>query len=58
MQGGFNQIGMPTAFDFNSGQLNGVQYCSSTIDPSDEIRSSSEVSSHAAILGLTADATH
>lgn len=44
MQGGFNQIGMPTAYDFNSGTLNGVQYCSSTIDPATEVRSSSEES--------------
>lgn len=42
MQGGFNEVGMPIADDFNSGTLNGVQYCASTIDPSNEKRASSE----------------
>lgn len=42
LQPAFNDIGMPTAQDFNSGQLNGVQYCASTIDPANEMRASSE----------------
>ena len=42
LQPSFNQIGMPTADDFNSGALDGIQYCSSTIDPSNENRASSQ----------------
>lgn len=42
LQPSFNQIGMPTAQDFNSGQLNGIQYCASTIDPAREERASSQ----------------
>ncbi|RMY33738.1 hypothetical protein D0866_05714 [Hortaea werneckii] len=44
LQGSFNEIGLKTAEDFNSGTLEGVQYCSSTINPADERRSSSETS--------------
>lgn len=42
LQPSFNQIGMPTANDFNSGTLGGIQYCSSTIDPATEVRASSQ----------------
>ena len=42
LQPAFNEIGMPTADDFNSGELDGIQYCSSTIDPSKGIRASSQ----------------
>jgi choline dehydrogenase len=44
MQGGLNEIGIPTITDFNSGSLLGCQYCSSTIRPSDETRDSSQTS--------------
>jgi choline dehydrogenase-like flavoprotein len=44
MQGGLNEIGIPTVTDFNSGSLLGCQYCSSTIRPSDESRDSSQTS--------------
>ena len=39
-----NEIGIPTVQDFNSGALLGAQYCSSTIDPSNEQRDSSQTS--------------
>lgn len=42
MQGGLNEIGIPTVDDFNSGSLLGCQYCSTTIDPSTEKRESSQ----------------
>ncbi|OBT49213.1 hypothetical protein VE00_00164 [Pseudogymnoascus sp. WSF 3629] len=42
MQGGLNEIGIPTVEDFNSGLLLGCQYCSTTIDPSTENRESSQ----------------
>lgn len=42
MQGGLNEIGIPTVEDFNSGSLLGCQYCSTTIDPSTENRESSQ----------------
>lgn len=38
----FGQIGVPAASDFNSGTLNGAQYCASTIDPANEVRASSQ----------------
>jgi choline dehydrogenase len=44
MQGGLNEIGIPTVEDFNSGSLLGCQYCSTTIRPSDETRDSSQTS--------------
>ena len=44
MQGGLNEIGIPTVTDFNSGSLLGCQYCSTTIRPSDESRDSSQTS--------------
>jgi choline dehydrogenase len=44
MQGGLNEIGIPTITDFNSGSLLGTQYCSTTIQPSDESRDSSQTS--------------
>ncbi|KAG8626352.1 hypothetical protein KVT40_005297 [Elsinoe batatas] len=42
MEKGFSAIGMPVAEDFNSGDLNGHQYCSSTIDPAKQQRDSSQ----------------
>ncbi|KAI9695335.1 MAG: hypothetical protein M1820_008687 [Bogoriella megaspora] len=44
MQGAFNEIGIPTTQDFNSGEILGSQYCSSTIDPSTENRETSQTS--------------
>jgi choline dehydrogenase len=41
---GMEAIGIPKAKDFNLGTIMGAQYCSSTIDPSNEARSSSEES--------------
>ncbi|KAF4552256.1 GMC oxidoreductase-like protein 12 [Elsinoe fawcettii] len=41
---GFSAIGMPVAEDFNSGELNGHQYCSSTINPDKQQRDSSQTS--------------
>ncbi|KAI1636398.1 choline dehydrogenase [Biscogniauxia mediterranea] len=38
----FNEIGIPDAEDFNSGELRGSQFCTVTIDPSTAIRSSSQ----------------
>ncbi|KAF1837679.1 GMC oxidoreductase [Decorospora gaudefroyi] len=42
MEGGMNGIGIPTRPDFNSGELLGAQYCSSTITPSNQKRASSQ----------------
>lgn len=42
LTGAFNEIGMPTAKDFNTGKLDGCQYCASTIDPSNAKRASTE----------------
>jgi choline dehydrogenase len=42
MEGGMNGIGIPTRDDFNSGDLLGSQYCSSTITPSNQQRASSQ----------------
>lgn len=44
MRLGMEAIGIPEAQDFNSGSLMGAQYCASTIDSSNELRSSSESS--------------
>lgn len=44
VQRGLRAIGLADAPDFNSGALNGGQYCTTTIRPSDESRSSSEAS--------------
>lgn len=44
IEGSLNEIGISTVEDFNSGSLLGTQYCSSTIDPSDENRESSQTS--------------
>ena len=46
MEGGLNEINPPVATteDFNSGNLFGSQYCSSTISPSDQTRESSQTS--------------
>jgi choline dehydrogenase-like flavoprotein len=44
MQGGLNEIGIPTITDFNSGSVLGCQYCSTTIRPTDESRDSSQTS--------------
>ncbi|KAE8150939.1 hypothetical protein BDV25DRAFT_139372 [Aspergillus avenaceus] len=44
MSRGMNAIGIPTVKDFNGGSLMGAQYCSSTINPADETRSSSQAS--------------
>ncbi|CAG8222710.1 unnamed protein product [Penicillium salamii] len=41
---GMEAIGIDKADDFNMGSLMGAQYCSSTIDPATEFRSSSEES--------------
>lgn len=44
MHPALNEIGIPTTTDFNSGEVMGAQYCSSTIDPSTETRDSSQTS--------------
>jgi choline dehydrogenase-like flavoprotein len=44
MQPALNEIGIPTAEDFNSGKVMGAQYCSSTIDQTTEMRDSSQSS--------------
>jgi choline dehydrogenase-like flavoprotein len=41
---GMEAIGIKKAQDFNTGTLMGAQYCTSTIDPANELRSSSEES--------------
>ncbi|KAI1412206.1 choline dehydrogenase [Hypoxylon sp. FL1857] len=38
----FNEIGIPNAEDFNSGELAGSQFCAVTIDPTTATRSSSQ----------------
>lgn len=55
LQGGFNEIGITTIEDFNSGSLIGCQYCATTIDPANETRDSSQTSflDSAASEGLT-----
>ncbi|KAJ0419908.1 hypothetical protein BJY00DRAFT_324111 [Aspergillus carlsbadensis] len=40
LEDGFEEVGIPQAVDFNSGKLEGYQYCSSTIRPSNQHRSS------------------
>lgn len=54
MEGGLNEIGIPTVADFNSGSLMGCQYCSTTIDPASAVRDSSQTSflNEAASAGL------
>lgn len=42
LSGAFAEIGTGIAQDFNSGVLQGGQYCSSTIDPANENRASSQ----------------
>ncbi|KAL4883553.1 hypothetical protein BJY04DRAFT_184878 [Aspergillus karnatakaensis] len=44
MERALQEIGIQEATDFNSGNLSGYQYCSSTIRPRDQSRSSSESS--------------
>lgn len=44
MEGALNGIGIQSVQDFNSGELLGAQYCSSTIDPSGQARDSSQTS--------------
>ena len=51
IEGSLNEIGIATVEDFNSGSLLGTQYCSSTINPTDENRESSE----SAFLNAAAD---
>ncbi|KAJ5591643.1 uncharacterized protein N7459_002012 [Penicillium hispanicum] len=50
---GMQAVGINKAEDFNSGSLMGGQYCSSTIDPSSEMRSSSQASFLASIIPST-----
>ncbi|OOQ83374.1 versicolorin B synthase [Penicillium brasilianum] len=50
---GMQAIGINDTQDFNSGSLMGGQYCSSTIDPSSELRSSSQTSFLTSIKPLT-----
>lgn len=50
---GMQAIGINETQDFNSGSLMGGQYCSSTIDPSSELRSSSQASFLTSIKPLT-----
>ncbi|RAL13120.1 GMC family oxidoreductase [Aspergillus homomorphus CBS 101889] len=50
---GMQAIGINQTEDFNSGSLMGAQYCSSTINPKDELRSSSESSFLSAIKPST-----
>ncbi|KAM0792564.1 hypothetical protein ACM66B_005227 [Microbotryomycetes sp. NB124-2] len=42
LQGAFTELGYPNATDFNSGTLNGFDFCTSTIRDSDGHRSSSQ----------------
>lgn len=44
MQGGFNEIGIPTVEDFNSGSLLGCQYSAATIHPASAKSESSQTS--------------
>lgn len=53
VQLGMEAIGINEVEDFNSGSLMGAQYCSSTIDPSTEFRSSSQSSFLTKITPLT-----
>ncbi|KAL2879764.1 hypothetical protein SGCOL_004807 [Colletotrichum sp. CLE4] len=46
-----NEIGIPQAQDFNSGELMGAQYCSDTIQPSNQQRESSQTSFLNAAIG-------
>ncbi|KAI2602723.1 choline dehydrogenase [Hypoxylon sp. NC1633] len=40
----YEEIGIPVTEDFNSGRLNGSQFCATTIDPTTGFRSSSQTS--------------
>lgn len=51
MQGGLNEIGIPSLVDFNSDNLFGAQYATSITDPNDEIRASSEEAFLASAMG-------
>lgn len=51
MEASFNEIGIDTVQDFNSGSLLGCQYCSSTITPSNENRASSQTTFLNSIAG-------
>ncbi|KAH7313737.1 hypothetical protein B0I35DRAFT_355786 [Stachybotrys elegans] len=42
LESAFNEIGVPTTQDFNSGDLLGAQYCTNTVDPRTATRSSSQ----------------
>ncbi|BFZ54694.1 hypothetical protein PYCC9005_001731 [Savitreella phatthalungensis] len=44
IEASLNEIGLPTSPSFNNGQLSGVGYCSSTINPASESRESSQTS--------------
>jgi choline dehydrogenase-like flavoprotein len=44
IEGSLNEIGIPPTQDFNSGNLLGAQYCSSTISPGTQTRESSQTS--------------
>ncbi|KAJ5707287.1 Glucose-methanol-choline oxidoreductase [Penicillium malachiteum] len=44
MKLGMEEIGIKGAEDFNMGSLMGAQYCTTTIDPNSELRSSSQAS--------------
>ncbi|RAL59916.1 hypothetical protein DID88_000543 [Monilinia fructigena] len=50
MDGAFGEIGIDDAEDFNSGSILGKQYCSSTIDPSNENRESSQTAYYDSIV--------
>lgn len=51
LKAGFAAIGIGEAPDFNSGSLMGAQYCTSTIRPVDQTRSSSAAFLKSAVLG-------
>lgn len=53
MEGALDEIGIQTREDFNSGELFGAQYCSSTISPKDAKRSSSQTSFSNSAAGAT-----
>ncbi|KAF2151621.1 GMC oxidoreductase [Myriangium duriaei CBS 260.36] len=53
MEESFNEIGIPTTEDFNSGSLMGCQYCSSTITPANENRASSQTTFLNSVSGNT-----
>jgi len=51
LRAGLNEIGLPNATDFSSGELNGTAFAPATIAPTDESRSSSAASFLAAAQG-------